>query len=119
MPSSADVALVALFGLLGGSLSSAISVSRLPASRNTHTISFALAVSKLPVGSLSALAGLLLIHGRFIPGLTQLDTQPQILAYAFVFGFAQQLITGILDRQAKEILGKIPEKEASVDDPKA
>jgi hypothetical protein len=97
---------------LGAALSSAISVSRLPASHRTHTIAYALAFFKLPLGALTAIGGILLIHGRFIPGLAHLDSQPQILAYAFVFGFSQLIVTRVLDRQAGEVISKIPVKEA-------
>jgi hypothetical protein len=50
-------------------------------------------------------------HGEFVPGLSQLDSQPQILAYAFLFGIAQQLVTKLVDRQAQDILAKVPSKE--------
>jgi hypothetical protein len=40
---------------------------------------------KLPAGALTAIAGLILILGDFIPGLSELDNQGQILAYAIVF----------------------------------
>jgi hypothetical protein len=66
---------------------------------------------KLPSGALSAIVGLLLIRGEFVPGLSQLDNQPQILAYAFLFGIAQHLVTRLVDRQAQDILGKLPSKE--------
>ena len=104
--------MIEFFGLLGAALSSAIAISRLPRSRETHTISYALALFKLPLGALTAIAGILLIHGRFVPGLTELDTQQQILAYAFVFGFAQIIVTRLIDRQAGDLIGAIPEKEA-------
>ncbi len=118
-PASGDIALVALFGLLGAALSSAISVSRLPATRQTHTIAYALAFFKLPLGALTAIGGVLLIHGRFVPGLVHLDSQPQILAYTFVFGFAQLIVTRVIDRQAGQILNKIPVQEtpSQPDDP--
>jgi hypothetical protein len=99
-------------GLLGAALSSAISVSRLPPSRQSHTIAYALALFKLPLGALTAIGGVLLIHGRFVPGLVHLDSQPQILAYAFVFGFAQLIVTRVIDRQAGDIISKIPSKES-------
>jgi len=111
-PGSGDIALIEFFGLLGAALSSAIAISRLPRSRETHTISYALALFKLPLGALTAIAGILLTHGRFVPGLTELDTQQQILAYAFVFGFAQIIVTRLIDRQAGDLIGAIPEKEA-------
>ncbi len=34
------------------------------------------------------MGGLLLIKANFVPGLSQLDSQEQILAYAFIFGGA-------------------------------
>ena len=77
-----------------------------------YDVPVALALLKLPSGALSALVGLLFVRGEFIPGLSQLDSQPQILAYAFLFGIAQQLITGAVDRQAQEILTKVPSKES-------
>jgi hypothetical protein len=75
-------------------------------------VAWSLAIFKLPVGALSALGGILIIKGGVIPGLSQLDTQAQILSYAFGFGFAQQLITGVIDRQAGAIINKIPTKAA-------
>jgi hypothetical protein len=43
--------------------------------------------------------------------LSQLDSQPQILGYAFLFGISQQLITGLVDKQAQDIMTKVPSKE--------
>jgi hypothetical protein len=116
-PGASDLALIALFGLLGAALSSAISVCNLPRSRETHTVAYELALFKLPLGALTAIGGILLIHGRFVPGLSQLDTQPQILAYAFVFGFAQIAVTRLIDRQAGDMIRTIPTKEASSERP--
>jgi hypothetical protein len=48
--------------------------------------------------------GLLLMRGEFIPGLTSLDSSGQILAWAIIFGYAQQLLTGFIDRQAQDVL---------------
>jgi hypothetical protein len=59
---------------------------------------------KLPTGALTAVLGLLLMRGGFVPGLTALDTTPQILAWAVVFGASQQLFTGMVDRQGKSVL---------------
>jgi hypothetical protein len=111
LPAPGDVALVALLGLLGGGLSAAVSLRGLQGTSTPYDVPVALALLKLPSGALSALVGLLFIRGEFIPGLTQLDNQPQILAYAFLFGIAQQLITRLVDRQAQEILTKVPSKE--------
>jgi hypothetical protein len=111
LPAPGDVTLVALLGLLGGGLSAAVSLRGLQGTSTPYDAPVALALLKLPSGALSALVGLLFVRGEFIPGLSQLDNQPQILAYAFLFGIAQQLITGAVDRQAQEILTKVPSKE--------
>jgi hypothetical protein len=39
-----------------------------------------------------------------------LDTQRQILAYALVFGYAQQLATRFLDERATTLLAEVPSK---------
>ncbi|MEU0169630.1 hypothetical protein ABZ214_29990 [Streptomyces iakyrus] len=47
------------------------------------------AVLKLPTGALSAFLGLLLIRGAFVPGLSDLDSRAQVLAWAAASGAAQ------------------------------
>jgi hypothetical protein len=104
LPAPGDVTLVALLGLLGGGLSGAFAIRGLQGSSTPYDIPVALSLLKLPSGALTALVGLLFIRGGFIPGLSQLDSQPQILAYAFLFGIAQQSITRLVDRQGQEVL---------------
>jgi hypothetical protein len=111
LPAPGDISLVALVGLLGGGLSAAVSIRHLQGSSTPYDIPVTLSLLKLPCGALSAIVGLLLIRGEFVPGLSQLDNQPQILAYAFLFGIAQQLVTRLVDRQAQDILSKLPNKE--------
>ena len=69
-----------------------------------------LAFLKLPAGALTAIGGLILIHGEFIPGLTDLDSQGQILAYAIILGVAQQLVTRFVDQKAEDVLAAVPSK---------
>jgi hypothetical protein len=119
LPAPGDVALVALLGMLGGGLSAAVFLRGLQGTSTPYDVPAALALLKLPSGAMSALVGLLFVRGEFIPGLSQLDNQPQILAYAFVFGIAQQVITGAVDKQAQEILNKVPSKESVSTKPQA
>jgi hypothetical protein len=111
LPAPGDVTLVALLGMLGGGLSAAVAIRHLQGSSTPYDVPVALSLLKLPSGALSALVGLLLVRGGFVPGLSQLDSQPQILAYAFLFGIAQQLVTRLVDQQAQDILTKVPSKE--------
>jgi hypothetical protein len=112
-PTGGDAALVATLGLLGGALSGALAIRRLQGGSTPYQIPVVLSLFKLPSGALTSIVGILLLRGEFVPGFTALDTQEQILAYAVVFGFAQQLATRLIDRQAREVVDRIPTKEPS------
>ena len=51
--------------------------------------------------------GLVLMSGGFVPGLSALDTSAQILAWALVFGFSQQLLTRLVDQRANTLLENV------------
>ena len=55
--------------------------------------------------------GLLLMRGDFVPGLSALDSPAQILAWAILFGYAQQLFTRFVDERAHRILNQVSEQE--------
>ena len=56
------------------------------------------------------MAGIILLGGAFVPGLSNLDSQRQILAYALVLGCAQQLVTQFIDRRASALLAQVPSR---------
>jgi hypothetical protein len=62
------------------------------------------ALLKLPSGALTAVLGLLLMRGEFVPGLSALDSSAQIIAWAVIFGYSQQLFTRFVDERAKTVL---------------
>lgn len=110
-PSAADVIIVAGLGLLGGALAGAFAIRKVSSTSTPYDVPLALAVLKLPLGALTAVAGILLLGGGFVPGFSELDSQRQILAYALLFGYAQQLGTQFIDKRAKTILQAIPAKD--------
>jgi hypothetical protein len=110
-PSPTDVRLIAGLGLLGGALSAAFSIRNIRGTSLPYGIPIALSLLKVPSGALTAVAAILLLGGDFIPGLSELDSQRQILAYALVFGYAQQIATRLLDQRAQGILESVPSKE--------
>ena len=112
-PQGYDLLTVAALGMLGGLLSAIVSIRNMQGTSLAYDVPTALAALKLPVGALSAMGGLLLIKANFVPGLSQLDSQEQILAYAFIFGVAQQLLVGAVDKHAQQLLGAAPSKAAS------
>jgi hypothetical protein len=47
------------------------------------------------------------MRGNFVPGLSALDSTAQILAWALVFGFAQELFTRLVDQQGHTVLNTV------------
>ncbi len=116
-PSAGDVVIVAGLGLLGGALAAAFAIRNVRGSSTPYDIPIALAFLKVPSGSLTAVAGILLLGGGFVPGLSELDSQRQILAYALLFGYAQQLGTRFIDDRAQSILNSLPNKDPEAKQP--
>jgi hypothetical protein len=116
-PSAGDVMIVAGLGLLGGALAAAFAIRNVRGSSTPYDIPIALALLKVPSGSLTATAGILLLGGGFVPGLSELDSQRQILAYALVFGYAQQLATRFIDDRAQSLLNSLPSKDPEAKQP--
>jgi hypothetical protein len=99
-----DIPLIEIVGVVAAGVTGALALRRLRGSSSPFGVPVALIALKLPTGALTALLGLLLMRGGFVPGLSALDTSPQILAWAVVFGGSQQLFTGLVDRQAQTVL---------------
>ncbi len=102
-----DIFLVQFLGLIAAAVSGAASLRHVSGTSTPYGLTVALAVIKLPTGALTAVLGLMLMRGGFIPGLTALDSSAQILAWAIIFGAAQQLVTGLVDRQAQGVLDNV------------
>jgi hypothetical protein len=112
-PSAKDALVIEVLGAAGGALAAVLAVSKMQGTSTPYSVPLALAMLKLPFGALSAILGLVLIHGRFVPGLTDLDTSGQILAYAIALGIAQHAVTALVDRRGQELLAGIPGKRAA------
>jgi hypothetical protein len=106
-----DVPLVAGLGLAAAVLSAALSLRKLQGTTLPYSLPVALAVLKLPSGALTAVVGLLLMRGEFVPGLSALDTPAQILAWAVLFGYAQQLFTQFVDQRAQGLLDQVSKQD--------
>ncbi len=116
-PSGHDVITVVLLGSLAGLLAAILAIRNMHGTASPYNVPQALALLKLPLGAVSAIGALLAIRGDFIPGFSNLDSQAQILAYAFVFGLTQQLLTGLVDKQARTILSTAPGKATGASRP--
>jgi hypothetical protein len=104
---SPDVGLVMLVGLVGAAVTAAAALRRIRGTSTPYAVPVTLLLLKLPTGALTAFLGLILLHGNFVPGLSALDSSDQILAWALVFGAAQQLVTGLVDKKAQSVLESV------------
>lgn len=110
-----DYTIIEGVGLIAAAIAAAASLRRIRGTSTPYGVPVALAALKLPTGALTAVVGLLLMRGQFVPGLSALDTPGQIVAWAIVFGYAQQLFTTMVDRRGQALLDTIggPDDEDS------
>jgi hypothetical protein len=110
-----DVWLVELVGLVAAALAAAFALRGIRGTSTPYSLPVALAALKLPTGALTAVLGLLLMSGGFVPGLSALDTSAQIVSWAIVFGYSQQLLTRMVDQQAQSVLEDVGGRGAAGD----
>lgn len=113
--SSWDLALIELVGLVAAAVAAAAALSGIKGTSVPFSLPVALSLLKLPTGALTAVLGLLLMRGEFIPGLSALDTSGQIVAWGVVFGAAQHIFTRLVDQQAQTVLEGIGSASAPAD----
>jgi hypothetical protein len=99
-----DILVVEVIGLVAATLAGAIALRRMRGTSTPYAVPVALILLKLPAGALTAVLGLLFMRGGFVPGLSALDTSAQILAWAIIFGYSQQLFTRLVDTQGQNVL---------------
>ncbi|MDA0163268.1 hypothetical protein OM076_23540 [Solirubrobacter ginsenosidimutans] len=113
--SRADYVLVEFAGLMAAAVVGIAALRGMRGSSTPYRVPIALLLLKLPAGAITAVVGLLLMRGGFVPGLSALDSSAQIIAWAIVFGAAQQLVTGLIDQRAHGVLNDVGGRGASGD----
>ncbi len=107
-PSSLDVFALELAGMFGGLLSIVIPLATGERVKTPYGIFNNLLILKILAGAATAVVGVMLVVSGLVSQLP-IESSAAILAYAVVFGFAQQLVTGFIERRAgtlaKETLG--------------
>lgn len=102
-----DILVVELVGLAAAGVAAAAAIRGIRGSSERYGVPVMLAALKLPTGAVTAVLGMVLMRGEFVPGLSALDTSAQVLAWALVFGYAQQLFTRLVDRQGQTVLDSV------------
>jgi hypothetical protein len=102
-----DYIIVEIIGAVSAAIASAAALKHIRGTSLPYDVPVVLAALKLPTGALTAVFGLLLMRGSFVPGLSALDSTAQIIAWAVVFGYSQQLLTKFVDSQGQALLDAV------------
>ncbi|WP_374774011.1 hypothetical protein OG756_14315 [Streptomyces sp. NBC_01310] len=103
----ADYLVVEIVGAVAAAIASAAALRRIRGTALPYNVPVVLALLKLPTGALTAPLGLLLMRGGFVPGLSALDSTAQIIAWAIVFGYSQQLFTKLVDDRGQALVDAV------------
>jgi hypothetical protein len=103
-----DYTVVEAAGFVAAAVTAAAALHQLRGSPTASNVPLALACLKLPAGALTAVLGILLMRGEFIPGLSSLDSSAQIIGWAVIFGAAQHLFTKVVDDRGREVMEAVP-----------
>ena len=101
--------------MIAAIVASVVALRNIRGTSTPYSLAVALAVVKIPLGALTAVLGLLLMSGGFVPGLSALDSSAQILAWGLVFGSSQQLLTRMVDQRASTLLDNVGGRGAAGD----
>lgn len=111
-PSAPQIAAV---GALGGLISGAIALRSLRRKAAPYALPISQALLKVPMGAVLAITGVMLLQSKLIDAMQPIPA-PDVLTYALIFGFAQQLITRLIDKRADSIVAA-PVKEPPTEPP--
>jgi hypothetical protein len=99
-PGWGEVWLVELVGMLGGAVAAARAVTGTTLPSGRYSVVIAQALLKTMLGAVTAVLGIWFLRAGAVPGVDSVDEQAEILLWAAVFGYAQQLLTGLIDQRA-------------------
>jgi hypothetical protein len=93
---------VELLGALGGFVTALAALQKLRGYRNPYNLPLVQAAVRVPAGALTGLVGILILQS----GAFQLDPAEgnAVVAYAIVFGAAQELVTRLIDQKANSLI---------------
>lgn len=114
-----DVFLIEFMGMFAAALAGAVSLKTMRGNSSPYQVSVLLLLLRLPVGAMTAVLGILLVSGAFLPGLTSLDASPQVVAWAAAFGILQEPVTRTVDRTGRAFLDDLTPAEGKKSAPPA
>jgi len=109
-PDTSDLALVLLFGAVGGLLGALPVLARMGGSWNRFSLPSWQAALKIPTGALTGLLGALLLNAG-IAQLSPTASPAALLVTALGFGAGQQAVTRYVDRHTESLLAATPTEQ--------
>ncbi|MFC8662316.1 hypothetical protein [Streptomyces sp. NPDC057199] len=88
-------------------------LQKMGGSWNPYNLPFYQEHIKLPIGTLTAVIGLLLVDTEWLPMIESPQSWRDVMACAVVFGLAQIALTRTIDQRAEKILASEPDTEGA------
>jgi hypothetical protein len=82
-----------------------VALRTLKGARRPPGLQIAQIVLKIPAGALLGLFGVVLLQAHLLPTITP-AANGQLVAYAMLFGFAQEAVTRAIDKRAGALLDR-------------
>ena len=112
--SRGDVAVIEMFGALGGLLTVAASVKRMRASTAPYVLLWGQTLLKVGAGALTGLFGVMLMQSGLIGGVAAVSGGA-VFVYAVIFGISQDAVTRYADKTGSDLLGDTQSKDTPVE----
>jgi hypothetical protein len=94
---------VALIGSLGGAVAAVLALNRFSGFTDPSGLPTAQALLRIPMAATTSLVGVLLMQTSAL-GALKPQTGTSLLAFAFIFGYAQEPLLRMIDKQAGRVL---------------
>jgi hypothetical protein len=108
-----DIPLIELLGIVGAAMAGARALSGMAINKTSDfSVPVGQALLKLFFGAATAVVGTLFVTAGLIPAIKP-TTPVEILSYAVIFGYAQQILTGLIDQRANALLSDASSKTAA------
>lgn len=108
---------VELVGALGGAVAALLALNRFAGFTDPYGLPTAQALLRIPMAAVTGLVGVLLMQTAALD-ILEPQTGSSVLAYAFVFGYAQEPLLRLIDRQAGDVLDPARDKNEPASRPR-
>ena len=102
---------VELIGMVGGALAAVLALARFRGFTDPYGLPTAQALLRIPTSAVTALFGVLLMQTAALDLFSPRPDATTVLAFAFIFGYAQEPLLRMIDQKAGEVLNPARAKD--------